>query len=101
MLGVPCNQFGAQEPGTDAEILAFVTENYGEPFQMLSKVDVNGAEAAPLYELLRTALPKEDGDGDIAWNFTKFLVGRDGTPLKRYEPQTEPEEIEADLANFA
>ena len=97
---MPCNQFGAQEPGTDAEILAFVRENYGEPFQLLSKVDVNGDDAAPLYALLREALPKEDGDGDIAWNFTKFLVGRDGTPLKRYEPQVEPSDIEADLANF-
>ena len=100
VLGVPCNQFGAQEPGTDEEILAFVTENYGEPFQLLSKVDVNGDSAAPLYQLLRGALPKEDGDGDIVWNFTKFLDGRDGTPLKRYEPQVEPEEIGVDLPNF-
>jgi glutathione peroxidase len=100
VLGVPCNQFGAQEPGTEDEILSFVRENYGEPFQLMAKVDVNGDDANPLYRMLREALPKADGNGDIAWNFTKFLVGGDGTPLKRYEPQVEPEEIQADLANF-
>lgn len=100
VLGVPCNQFGAQEPGTEEEILSFVRENYGEPFQLMAKVDVNGDDANPLYRMLREALPKADGNGDIAWNFTKFLVGGDGTPLKRYEPQVEPEEIQADLANF-
>ena len=99
VLGVPCNQFGAQEPGTEEEILSFVRENYGEPFQLMAKVDVNGDDANPLYRMLREALPKADGNGDIAWNFTKFLVGGDGTPLKRYEPQVEPEEIQADLAN--
>jgi glutathione peroxidase len=101
VLGFPCNQFGAQEPGTDEEILAFVRDKYGEPFQLFSKIEVNGPGAAPLYELLKGALPQEGGAGDILWNFTKFLVGRDGTPLKRFEPQVEPSAIEAVLPDYA
>ena len=97
---MPCNQFGAQEPGTDQEILAFVTENYGEPFQLLSKVDVNGDNAAPLYQLLRSALPREDGVGDLTWNFTKFLIARDGSVFKRYAPQTDPAAISADIESL-
>mgnify|MGYP003412313259 CR=1 FL=1 len=100
VLGFPCNQFAAQEPGTDDEVLAFVRENYGEPFQLFSKIEVNGPAAAPLYQWLKAALPKEDGDGDIAWNFTKFLVGGDGAPLQRFEPQAEPSEIEAALPEY-
>ncbi len=92
-MGFPCNQFGAQEPGTDAEILTFATENYGVTFPMFSKIEVNGDGACELFRLLTAALPKDDGSPDIAWNFTKFLVGRDGTPLRRFEPMTTPEQI--------
>ena len=97
MLAFPCNQFGAQEPGTDAEIVEFATSTYGVTFPMFSKIEVNGDGACELYRWLTEALPKADGDPAIAWNFTKFLVGRDGTPLRRYEPMTTPEEIGSDL----
>jgi len=100
VLGFPCNQFGAQEPGTDAEILEFATSNYGVTFPLFSKIEVNGDGACPLYRWLTEALPGPKGTGEIAWNFTKFLVGRDGTPLRRYEPMTTPEEIGADLAGL-
>ena len=87
MLAFPCNQFGAQEPGTNAEILEFAQTNYGVDFPMFSKIEVNGDGAAPVYQFLR-------GDGpDLPWNFTKFLVGRDGQVRKRYSPQVTPEEI--------
>ncbi len=99
VLGFPCNQFGAQEPGTDAEILEFASTNYGVTFPMFSKIEVNGDGACALYRLLTAALPKPDGDPAIAWNFTKFLVDGDGTPIKRYEPMTTPEDIAADLAD--
>ncbi len=100
MLGFPCNQFGAQEPGTDAEIAEFATSTYGVTFPMFSKIEVNGDGACELYRWLTAALPKEDGEPAVAWNFTKFLVGRDGTPLRRYEPMTTPEEIGADLGSL-
>ena len=97
VLGFPCNQFGEQEPGTAEEIQQFCSTTYGVSFPVLAKVEVNGAEADPLYEYLRTAKP-----GDIAWNFTKFLIGPDGTVLERFEPRTTPEdlrpEVEAALA---
>jgi len=95
-LGFPCNQFGGQEPGTDAEIAAFVADRFGisgASFPMFSKIEVNGDGACELFRRLSTALPKDDGDGAIAWNFTKFLVGADGTPQRRFEPRTTPEEI--------
>ncbi|MFI1990589.1 glutathione peroxidase [Actinoplanes sp. NPDC020271] len=92
VLGFPCNQFGGQEPGTDEEIQEFCSVNYGVTFPVFAKVDVNGPEAAPLYEFLRA----QDG-GDVRWNFTKFLVGRDGAVLRRYEPNVTPEEIGKDL----
>lgn len=98
MLGFPCNQFGKQEPGTDAEVLAFATSTYNVSFPMFSKIEVNGDGAAPLYTFLREAAPREDGNTDISWNFAKFLVDKDGTVLKRYTPKTTPEEIAADLA---
>ena len=97
MLGFPCNQFGGQEPGSDAEILEFATSTYGVTFPMFSKVEVNGDGATELYRWLTDALPKEDGDGAVAWNFTKFLVGRDGNVLKRYAPTTKPAAIAKDI----
>ena len=95
MLAFPCNQFGAQEPGTDAEILEFAKSNYGVEFPMFSKVEVNGEGACELYRFLIES-PAGCGE-EIAWNFTKFLVGRDGAVLARYEPMTTPEDIAKDL----
>ncbi len=97
MLGFPCNQFGGQEPGSDAEILEFASSTYGVTFPLFSKIEVNGDGAAELYRWLTAALPKGDGDGAVAWNFTKFLVGPDGTALRRWEPTTTPDEIGAAL----
>ncbi len=96
VLGFPCNQFGGQEPGTDAEIAAFVAERFGiagASFPMFSKIEVNGDQACELFQMLSTTLPKDDGEAAIAWNFTKFVVGADGIPLRRFEPRTTPEEI--------
>lgn len=93
MLAFPCNQFGGQEPGTDAEVLEFATSKYGVTFPMFSKIEVNGDGASDLYRFLKSDVPDEDGRGDIAWNFTKFLVGRDGRVIARFEPQVTPEEI--------
>ena len=95
VIGFPCNQFMGQEPGTDDEIQEFCKTTYDVTFPVLSKVDVNGENAAPLYEFLRAEAP-----GDIQWNFTKFLIGREGEVVKRYEPQVTPEEIQADLAQY-
>ena len=89
MLGFPCNQFGAQEPGSNEEVLEFVQSNYDVTFPMFAKIDVNGDGAAPLYTLL-----KETHPGDITWNFTKFLVDGEGNVVERFEPKTTPEEIE-------
>jgi len=88
VLGFPCNDFGAQEPGTNAEIKAFCVENYKVSFPMFDKIHVKGPEQHPLY----TALTGKDGafPGDVEWNFGKFLIGRDGKPLKRIDPNTEP-----------
>ncbi len=97
---MPCNQFGAQEPGSDAEILEFATSTYGVTFPMFSKIEVNGDGACDLYRWLTAALPRPDGESAIAWNFTKFLVGRDGSPLQRFEPMTTPEQIGAVLADL-
>jgi glutathione peroxidase len=93
VLGFPCNQFGAQEPGTDAEIAEFASSKYNVNFPMFSKIEVNGDGASPLYQWLTASAPKDDGDGAIAWNFTKFLVGRDGSVIQRFEPMATPEEI--------
>ena len=100
MLAFPCNQFGGQEPGTEAEILEFATGTYGVTFPMFAKIEVNGDGAAPLYKWLRAQAPGDGDSSDIAWNFTKFLVGRDGSVVARYEPQTRPEEIAADLVEL-
>jgi len=86
---MPCNQFGAQEPGTEAEILEFVQSNYDVDFPMFAKIDVNGDGTCALYQLLKEAKP-----GDIGWNFTKFLVDGAGNVIERFEPQVTPEEIE-------
>lgn len=97
MLGFPCNQFGAQEPGTNEEILEFARSRYDANFQLFAKVEVNGDGACDLYKHLKAQQPRPDGEPDIAWNFTKFLVGGDGAVLARYEPAVTPEEIAADL----
>ena len=86
---MPCNQFGAQEPGTEAEILEFVQSKYEVDFPMFSKIEVNGDGTCELYRLLKEAKP-----GDIGWNFTKFLVDGAGNVVERFEPQVTPEEIE-------
>ncbi len=95
VLGFPCNQFGGQEPGSEIEIGAFCQKNYGVTFPMFAKVDVNGANAHPLFKYLTGAKPGFLGTEAIKWNFTKFLIGRDGEPVSRHAPQTKPEELEA------
>ncbi len=97
VLGFPCDQFGNQEPGSDDEIAEFCSTTYGVSFPMFAKLEVNGEGAHPLYQWLR----REEGGmlGDaIKWNFTKFLLGRDGQVVKRYAPQTKPDQIEVDIA---
>ena len=89
VLAFPCNQFGAQEPGTDAEILEFATSKYDATFPMFSKIEVNGDGACELYAWLR----EQSGGADITWNFEKFLIGRDGTVVERFGPMVTPEEI--------
>ena len=96
VLGFPCNQFGNQDPGDNEEIGAFCERNYGVSFPMFEKVDVNGDEAHPLFEWLREEKGGVLGDA-IKWNFTKFLVGKDGTVLKRYGSTTAPEKIASDI----
>jgi len=97
VLGFPCNQFGAQEPGTEDEIGAFCEKNYGVSFPMFAKVDVNGDAAHPLWKYLKGEAPGVLGTEGIKWNFTKFLIGRDGQVAKRYAPTTKPEEIADDI----
>jgi glutathione peroxidase len=119
VLGFPCNQFGGQEPGTDAEIQDFCKTSYDVTFPVLAKIDVNGPDADPLYQYLRAEAPGDfgpaygifyerisarrpeaDGTDEVKWNFTKFLVGRDGQVITRYEPPVPPAEIQADLARY-
>ena len=101
VLGFPCNQFMGQEPGSEAEIAEFCRLTYGVQFPMFAKIDVNGPDRHPLYKALIGAQP---GDGDIRWNFEKFLVSRDGTVVARFAPKTEPEDptlvaaIEAEIS---
>ena len=97
VLGFPSNQFGEQEPGADTEIAEFCEMNYGVTFPMFSKVDVNGRSAHPLFKYLTSTKKGLLGSEAIKWNFTKFLVGRDGTVLERYAPTTKPEDIAADI----
>ena len=96
VLGFPCNQFGGQEPGSADEIGAFCEKNYGVTFPLFEKVDVNGDQAHPLFQWLREETSGLMGSA-IKWNFTKFLVGRDGTVLKRYGSTTTPEKIAGDI----
>ena len=97
VLGFPCNQFGAQEPGSEDEIESFCEINYGVTFPLFAKVDVNGDNATPLYQYLKKARPGVLGSEAIKWNFTKFLVDRSGKVLKRYAPQTKPEDMQRDI----
>jgi glutathione peroxidase len=98
VLGFPCNQFGQQEPSDEVEIGQFCTRNYGVTFPMFAKIEVNGENAHPLYKYLKSEKPGIFGTKAIKWNFTKFLVGSDGTVLKRFAPRGKPEVIEADVA---
>ena len=97
VLGFPCNQFASQDPGDDAQIASFCQKNYGVSFQMMSKIKVNGDGAHPLYQWLTAEAPGLLGSKAIKWNFTKFLVGRDGRVIKRYAPQDTPEKIGRDI----
>jgi glutathione peroxidase len=118
ILGFPSNQFREQEPGTDAEIQEFCKTTYDVTFPVFAKVDVNGPDASPLYQHLKAEAPGDWGPHHgryyeviseihppetpdaVKWNFTKFLIGRDGTVIKRYEPPVLPEDIKADLDNY-
>ena len=97
VLGFPCNQFGRQEPGSESEISAFCERNYGVTFPMFGKVDVNGPSAHPLYKWLRTNATGILGTRRIKWNFTKFLVDRNGRVVRRFSPRTPPAALENDL----
>ena len=97
VLGLPCNQFGAQEPGSAEEIGAFCTKNYGVSFPMFAKIEVNGDGAHPLYKYLKQHAKGILGTEAIKWNFTKFLVSRDGARIERYAPTTTPEELVTDI----
>lgn len=98
ILDFPCNQFKNQAPGTNEDIYRFVQENYATTFKMFSKLDVNGKDESPLYTWLKSKKKSILGK-NINWNFTKFLVSRDGEVIERYEPKTEPFDIEADIKN--
>ena len=118
VIGFPCNQFKEQDPGTDGEIVEFCQLNYGVTFQIMKKIDVNGPAAEPIFEYLKAQAPTEEykglkakathallktlsksveKDNDILWNFTKFLINRDGTTIKRYAPTTDPKDFEQDI----
>ena len=118
ILGFPCDQFANQEPGSDAEIAEFCRLNHGVTFPLMKKINVNGAEASPIFEYLKTQAPTEEykglkakathamlkgisksveKEGDILWNFTKFLISRDGSVVKRFAPTTEPADFEKDV----
>ena len=97
VLGFPCNQFGSQDPGSNEEIGAFCQRNYGVSFQMMEKIKVNGDGAHPLYQWLSAEAPGILGSKAIKWNFTKFLVGKDGRVLQRYAPQDAPQKIAKDI----
>ena len=104
IVGVPCNQFGKQEPGSAEEIQQFCKQNYGVSFDLLSKVDVNGKDACDLYKHLKSVNTKPKGPGEISWNFEKFLIGRNGEVIARFEPRMQPDapeivkQIETELA---
>jgi glutathione peroxidase len=100
VLGFPCNQFGAQEPGTATAIQSFCEQRFGVTFPLFEKIDVNGANAHPIYQFLTKAAPGILGTEGIKWNFTKFLVDRDGKVIKRYASTTDPKDIERDIAEL-
>ena len=97
VLGFPCNQFGGQDPKDNAEIAGFCQKNYGVSFPMMAKVEVNGGGAHPLFQWLKHQAPGLLGSEGIKWNFTKFLVGRDGRVIRRYAPQDAPAKLAADI----
>lgn len=97
VLGFPCNQFGAQEPGSAEEIGAFCQKNYGVSFPVFARINVNGPDAHPLYQWLKKESAGAAGPEDIEWNFAKFLISRDGKLVRRYAPRTRPEDIAADV----
>ena len=97
VLGFPCNQFGAQEPGDAAEIANFCKLTYDVDFPLFAKIDVNGTNAAPLYRELKERVPGVLGTEAIKWNFTKFLVSRDGQTIKRFAPMVEPADLSGDI----
>jgi glutathione peroxidase len=97
VLGFPSNQFGEQEPGPDSEIAEFCEMNFGVTFPLFSKIDVNGEQAHPLYKYLTSTKKGLLGSEAIKWNFTKFLVGKDGGVIERYAPTTKPQDIERDI----
>ena len=97
ILGFPCNQFGKQEPGSSEEIAEFCSVNYGVTFPMFEKIDVNGKDTHPLYRYLKREARGVLGSEPIKWNFTKFLIGREGEVVERYGSTTKPEQIEADI----
>jgi glutathione peroxidase len=119
ILGFPCNQFKEQEPGSNEEIQEFCTSTYDVTFPVFAKIEVNGPDADPLYQWLRAQAPGDfgpryggfyeiiseirpgtEGTDEVKWNFTKFLIGRDGQVIKRYEPPVPPADIQADLENY-
>ncbi|MDP2165457.1 MAG: glutathione peroxidase [Hydrogenophaga sp.] len=97
VLGFPCNQFGSQDPGADGEIAEFCQVNYGVSFPMMGKIDVNGPAAHPLYKWLSAEAPGLLGSKSIKWNFTKFLVGKDGQVIRRYAPTDKPADLAKDV----
>lgn len=97
VIGFPCNQFGAQEPGSNSEIQDFCLTKYAISFPVMGKIDVNGQKADPLYQWLTSEAPGVLGIEAIKWNFTKFLIGKDGRVIRRYAPQTEPKDIKKDI----
>tara|TARA_B100001750_G_scaffold234154_1_gene235156 strand:+ start:505 stop:1005 length:501 start_codon:yes stop_codon:yes gene_type:complete len=100
ILGFPCNQFGNQEPGTDEEISNFCSLKYDITFPLFSKIEVNGPGAHPLFKYLTSSKPGLLGSEKIKWNFTKFLINKNGEPVKRFSPQTKPEQISSDITDL-
>ncbi|MGC3977819.1 MAG: glutathione peroxidase [Paludibacteraceae bacterium] len=96
ILGFPCNQFAKQDPGTNEEIASFCQSNYGVTFPMFEKIDVNGKNTHPIYQYLKSALPGTLTDG-IKWNFTKFLLDKNGNPVERFAPNVKPADLEQDV----
>jgi glutathione peroxidase len=97
ILGFPCNQFGGQEPGSDADVKAFCSSTYNVKFDMFSKIDVNGANTAPLYKDLKATADDKGEAGDVKWNFEKFLIGRDGKVIGRYRSAVTPEDLAKEI----